>query len=804
MSETLFSDQTILLANSLLVSVLLFGLWLSDQGQRHNLYWAGGLFALFVVAATFPDAATRVLTPAAVLCTFAGAASIPLMMQGTAVYAHRAFSWHSLGGIAVGVVLSVFLLRALDLRGAAVPIAGAVAVFWYMSWILRREGLAEQIAAVLFFLRGVGLLATLVYNGLALDDSPIEGGIVAVNQIIAMTSGFALLLVAFLENQRELERGRQLLRQGNVLAQRLGPLADTQSVVSESIDVLQKAEPLSTVWIYRLDETSQRLSLLDSGGRLSHLSHENPEIAVEGSVSGEAVRTGRAQVIDHLAEDSRVDARARHLAHEYADDLVGTNIIIPLLSGGRVYGTCSYHLGVQRKLNQADFEAFEAIGQTIGLALTSVDNLEKVTYRANHDSLTGLPNRVALHEAFSQHLEKHPEQGATMFLLDLDKFKDINDTRGHHVGDQLIREVGPRLSQIDAPGEIVASRLGGDEFVLLLLHSLDVADALSLGQRILDAVREPFQVDNLSLSVDGSIGVSIYPQDGRDSHQLLRCADVAMYQAKSTTAPVVAYSQNFDPHSRERLMLMSELKAAISGSQLVLHYQPKVHLESGRITGVEALLRWDHPEHGLVPPGDFIPMAEVSPMINDISLWVMGQAIRDAQSWEAQGLSVAINVSMRNLADDSWYEQAIELIRGADFDPQKLELELTESVFMHAPEEVARKLNALADTGVRVAIDDFGTGFSSLSYLRKLPIHLVKIDQSFVLNLDESLADRQIVDSILSLANAMNLEVVAEGIESEAVLSHLQAAGCAYAQGFFIARPMPRDELEAWLGQRGT
>lgn len=799
MPETLFSDQTMLLTNSLLVSLLLFGLWLSDRSQRHNLHWAAGLFALFVVIATFPDVPTQAYSLDIVLCALAGAMAMPTLLQGTALYADRAVSTRWLY-IFAGIALIIFFgLRALELRGAPVFLFGTVGVFWYMAWVLRVAGLAERIAALLFFLRGLGLIAIMVSTGFALNSVITDFNLIAVNQILAMASASALLLVAILANQRELEQGRQLLRQSNLIAQRLGQLADTDAVVRQSIDILCQAEPGSTVWIYRIDEEQKTLTLLDSGGRLSHLSDKNPVIPVVGSVSGNAVKSGRVQLINHLAGDSRVNPRAKDLARQYGADFSGTNIVIPLLSGDRVYGTCSYHLGVERKVKEAELEAYAAIGQTIGLALANVDNLEKMTFRANHDSLTGLPNRAALHETFAAHIAVHADLGATMFLLDLDKFKDVNDTLGHHVGDQLIREIGPRLCKVDAPGELIAARLGGDEFVLLLLRSLDLAEALALGGSILEAVRARFSVDDLSLSVDGSIGVAVYPTDGIDSHELLRSADVAMYQAKSTTAPVVAYSQSFDPHSRERLVLMSELKSALGGNQLVLHYQPKICLSTHRVTGVEALLRWEHPEHGMVPPGKFIPMAEVSPMINDISLWVPERAIEDIVAWESEDLSVAINVSMRNLADETWYKKAIDLIKAAPLDATRLELELTESVFMHAPDEVSRKLNALAGTGVRIAIDDFGTGFSSLSYLRRLPIKQLKIDQSFVVNLDKSLADQQIVDSILSLASAMDLEVVAEGIESEQVLKRLQEAGCHYAQGYYIARPMPRDALASWV-----
>ncbi|MEM1403201.1 MAG: EAL domain-containing protein [Pseudomonadota bacterium] len=803
-TETLFSGQTILIANSLLVSFLLFGLWLSDRGQRHNLYWAGGLFAIFVVLATLPTGQPAALTPTILLCLFACATSVPLLAQGTAIYGGRDLPKRWLALIAILVFGAFIATRSAGLRGSVVVALSVSGVFMYMAVVLVRYGIAEKIAASLFFMRGVMLLLSAVTPRPALDSDFINFNLITTNQIVAMASALALLLVAFFANQRELDRGRQLLRQGNRMAQRLGLLSDTRSVVRESVEVLMHAESESTVWIYRLDQDRQLLQMLDSGGRLEHLSDQNPEIAVEGSVSGDAVRTRRVQVIDHLSSDRRVNRRAQTLAQKYANELAGTNIVIPLVSGDRIYGTCSYHLGKYRKLNDAELEAYEAMGQTIGLALTSVDNLEEMTYRANHDSLTALPNRAALHETFREHIAEYPDRGATMFLLDLDKFKDVNDTLGHHVGDQLLKEIGPRLSHVDELGDLVAYRLGGDEFVLLLLRSLESDEAAQLGRDILEAVRQTFVIDDLSLTIDGSIGVSVYPRDGLDSHDLLRCADVAMYEAKSTSNPVVAYNQNFDPHSRERLALMSELKASLGSNQLELYYQPKVHLLTGTVIGVEALLRWKHPIHGMIPPAEFIPMAEVSPMINEITLWVMERALEQARAWNDRGLSVAVNVSMRNLGDDTWYRRAVALIRESGFDPRTLELELTESVFMHSPEEVARKLNALADTGVRIAIDDFGTGYSSLSYLRRLPIHRLKIDKSFVMNLHEGEADEQIIRSILSLAGALDLDVIAEGVEDQRTLQRLMALKCHYAQGFYIARPMALNEINQWLASRDS
>ncbi|MFK8043028.1 putative bifunctional diguanylate cyclase/phosphodiesterase [Congregibacter sp.] len=804
MPEGLFSDQTILLTNSLLVSLLLGGLWLSDRGQRHNLYWAGGLFALFITVATLPAVTPGSVTPVIWLCVLSVAAAIPLLLQGTAIYAHQSFSGRYLFLAAVATVLSFALLRAMNLRGVIVPVMGLVAVFWYIALTLRVHGVAEKIAAFLFFVRGVTLLLAAFGSGLTLDSQFLRVDLIVISQFAAMASSLSLLFVAFLANQRELDRGRLLLRQSNRIAQRLGQLSSTQSVVKESIDLLLEAEPGSTVWMYRLDEDKRQLVTLETGGRLGHLAASNPELALEGSLSGAAVRSGSVQVVEQMATDSRVNDLAQSLARKHAADQIGTMIIIPLLSGERVYGTCNYVLGGQRKLNEADYEGYAALGRTIGLALSSVGHLEQMTFRANHDSLTSLPNRGALHETFRQHVLENPDSGACLFLLDLDKFKEVNDTLGHHVGDQLLKEIGPRLSEIDAPGELLASRLGGDEFVLLLKVRLQEAEATALGMEILEAVRAPYVADDLSLSIDGSIGVAITSEGREDSHEMLRCADVAMYQAKSSATPVVVYDQSFDPHSRERLALMSQLKACIGGDQLLLHYQPKVHLASGRVTGVEALLRWQHPEHGLVPPARFIPMAEVSPMINPISLWVIAQAIEKIKSFGGQNISVAVNISMRNLADDTWYQQAIDLIQQSGVNPRLLELELTESVFMQAPEEVSRKLNALTESGVLISIDDFGTGYSSLNYLRKLPIRQLKIDRSFVMNLDSDPSDRQIIESILSLASAMDLEVVAEGVESEHTLQHLRELNCDYAQGFYICKPLPPDEIDGWLREFNT
>ncbi len=433
--------------------------------------------------------------------------------------------------------------------------------------------------------------------------------------------------------------------------------------------------------------------------------------------------------------------------------------------------------------------------------------LAKLEHQANHDSLTQLPNRNFLYREmgrlFSVTDSGEAEGRCALLLIDLNRFKEINDTLGHHAGDELLKQVGRRLkAELDElPGTVV--RLGGDEFAVFLSSIGSYKQAEVVGYRVLDAIRKEFNLDGFYTEVSASIGISIYPDQARDLSTMMRYADVAMYRAKRQMQGVCIYSPEIDPHSPKRLALMGDLGRAIRRDQLTLQYQPKVDLKQRRVFGVEALLRWNHPQLGFVPPGEFIPLAEMTDLIQPMTLWVLENSIRQCAAWQAQGLkfSVAVNLSARNLLDEMIADQIATLLNKYALLPSALELEITESMIMVDPVRALRVLGQLHKLGVQLSIDDFGTGYSSLAYLKRLPVQALKIDYSFVVNMLEDEQDAIIVNSTINLAHNLGLKVVAEGVESQAILDILRGMDCDQAQGYYIGRPMTVAGIGEWLGR---
>lgn len=428
--------------------------------------------------------------------------------------------------------------------------------------------------------------------------------------------------------------------------------------------------------------------------------------------------------------------------------------------------------------------------------------LDRLEYQATHDSLTLLPNRNKLYQDLEVCLrDRKQDQKVALMLLDLDRFKEINDTLGHQAGDKLLKQIGPRLEMELAEFPAVVARLGGDEFAILLSRIRNNQQAVVIGHRVLDAIRQPFELEGLHTEISVSVGIVICPDQAQDVSTLMRYADVAMYHAKTERIGVSIYQAKHDPHTPKRLALMSDLGRAIRGSQLELYYQPKIDIKRRLVYGFEALLRWNHPEMGFIPPTEFIPLVEMTELIHPMTLWVIESSIVQAKKWQAMGFdfSVAANLSAQNLLGDSLSERIEVLLEHYDLPPEKLEIEITESIIMVDPERALKVLKAIAALGVTLAIDDFGTGYSSLAYLKRLPVQTLKIDRSFVTGMLDDEQDQIIVHSTINLAHNLGLRVVAEGVEDDAVLSQLSDLECDRAQGYFIAKPQPVAELDKWL-----
>ena len=418
-----------------------------------------------------------------------------------------------------------------------------------------------------------------------------------------------------------------------------------------------------------------------------------------------------------------------------------------------------------------------------------------------HDALTTLPNRSLLADLLGQALQASTSTG--LLVIDLDRFKEINDTFGHHNGDALLRRVGPRLASALRKGDTIA-RLGGDEFAVLLPDVSSVHEVLAVANKLRLVLQEPFTVETIDLHVEASIGVVCSSEHGHDPAAILQRADIAMYVAKTQQLGVFAYNPSSDGNSPTKLTLLSDLHRALGRKELVLHYQPKVSISSGEVVCVEALIRWQHPEHGMIFPDTFIPMAENTGLIGPLTLYVLDVALSQARVWAdiGQPLPVSVNFSARNLLDEQLPTQVSELLEVHGVGAELLQVEVTESALMTEPTRAQQLLQQLSELGVKISIDDFGAGYTSLGQLKTLPIDELKIDKSFVMTMSTDHSNSLIVHSLIDLAHNLGLTIVAEGVEDEQTLTALAKFGCDLAQGYHHSRPLPAADLCSWLQER--
>ena len=426
---------------------------------------------------------------------------------------------------------------------------------------------------------------------------------------------------------------------------------------------------------------------------------------------------------------------------------------------------------------------------------------DALEYQSTHDALTDLPNRTLLHRDLENKIkEAHKDdRSLALVMIDLDRFKEINDTLGHDNGDALLKEVGACLSNVLWESDSIA-RMGGDEFALLLPITSS-SHCKIVVSKIQNVMREPFLLDGMPLEIGASLGIATYPEHAKDAGSLIRCAEVAMYIAKDNGEPYSYYDPERDPHSLKRLKISSDLRLAAEKKQFSLYYQPKMAMESRQIIGVEALIRWIHPEYGFISPDEFIPLAEQSGAIKPLTEWVLDTAIKQCVKWNEQGipLTVSVNLSARSLHDAELPEQIDAMLKTYGLPASQLELEITETAIMMDPDRASEILNRLHSAGMKLSIDDFGTGYTSLSYLKQLPVDDIKIDKSFVMNMVEDHDNAVIVQSIISLAHSMGRGVIAEGVESKAIIDELSKLGCDTIQGYFLSRPAPPSDFEEWL-----
>ena len=532
-----------------------------------------------------------------------------------------------------------------------------------------------------------------------------------------------------------------------------------------------------------------------------------------------ATRAPLPEVLDRLVQLAESQLRGQHVAIVLPDDATAAPDGAPpgwaapivahndaVLGSVAVQTPCGSLNGRAPRLPTAhDRHCIEAVARLAGIAIERQRSEQRIRHMAHHDELTGLPNRALLNARLAQALGQARRSGRPLALLflDLDGFKYINDSLGHEVGDRLLRTAAVRLQAIVRPGDTVA-RLGGDEFVVMLVDLKRAEDAAAIAHEIVQALSRPLRADERTLHVTASVGVATFPADGDSAELLLKHADAAMYRAKAHGRNgVQCYTRDMGLQAHQRVELQTALRLALEQGQFELHYQPQCAPDTGRIVAVEALIRWQHPQLGLVSPERFIPLAEETGLIAPIGRWVLRSACRQLQAWHAAGhtrLVMAVNLSARQFVAQDIPQLVREVLEEHGLPARALELELTETALMHNAEAVHATLQALKDLGVVLALDDFGTGYSSLNHLRRFPIDAIKIDRSFTAEMASSDDTTAIVRAIVAMARSLGVQTVAEGVENEAQLRFLAALQCDRVQGYHLGRPQPAAELAPALG----
>ncbi len=607
------------------------------------------------------------------------------------------------------------------------------------------------------------------------------------------------------ETEQELQRS---LSQQAVVA-RLGEQAlqdgDPQALMQAATELIAHVDGIHSACIWELGRDGRRLNLraglteaaLGPGRRVS---------ASRDSHAGAALESGTHAIVPNWEEE------ARHTMPPVLRVFAAASSLAVVIDGkNRPFGVLDVHATEAHRFSAKDVPFVQAAANVLADAIERHAADQALRYRVLHDSLTGLPNRLSFVDALGEALTKATISGSPVgiLFLDLDHFKLINDSLGHHAGDALLRAVAPRLRSHLRPGAVVA-RFGGDAFGSLIDRRADEGEAVAIADRVSSAFAQPFALDGVDHFVSASIGVAV-SRAGEErtvnAELLIRDADAAMYRAKEEgRSRVVLFDAEMRAGAMRRLEVERELRHAVERKELALYYQPVVNLRSGEITGLEALVRWRHPERGLLDPSDFVSIAEDSGLIEPIGRWVQERACRQALEWhqlrpDARPYDVAVNLSARQVAHRDLPATVEEIIARTGIDPVHLRLEITESVLVEESANAGSSLEALDELGVRLVLDDFGTGYSSLAYLNRFPFHALKIDRSFIDALGIEQEATAIVEAIIGMARALSLEVIAEGVESEVQLSELRRLGCDYAQGHLFHAAMPEREVSRLIAE---
>ena len=580
---------------------------------------------------------------------------------------------------------------------------------------------------------------------------------------------------------------------------------DTDSLLREAASIVSDGLPAASALISEWEPESDALSVRAAAGGDTGMVGKVLMPTDHASPARHALRTGQPAISGDLRVDHpfTVPPAQRDLG-------VASTITVPIWGHQRPFGVLEARNSGARSVAADDVNFVRAVATTIATALERRRAEEGLQELALHDLLTGLPNRVLFRDQLDRAARAASRSGqfGALLLIDIDHFKDVNDTLGHAAGDQLLSKVAQRMRDCTRREEPPA-RLGGDEFGIVLTGLTSPNGAATVAEKLLRALNDPVPLSGHDIHIGASVGITIFPVDGGDPDHLLRNADLALYRAKAQGRGAYAfYALDMSYDGQNRLELLRDLRGALDGGELYLEYQPQVALESGRITGVESLLRWTSPRRGAVGPDVFIPLAETSSLIAPLGDWVMRHACAQAQAWVTSGLpaiSVAVNISLAQWRRMTTAEVIASVLDTCSFEPRRLELEITERAFPLADDKrFLECLGRLRQEGVSISIDDFGTGHSNLTRLRQLPVDKIKIDGSFIAGLGRDTTAEKIVHAIIALSRGLGLQVVAEGVEQQLQLDFLRVEGCDVAQGYFLGRPMRPEHIATLLNDGGA
>ncbi len=792
-----------LLVAELLSALALVVMWLGDRQRQYMLWWAIAHSMLLPVALLIPyiGSTPQPSSLAVLLLNVTMSTQSVCLIAGVISYRSARLRPAQVGAAILVATLLFFVLSLLfgatTMRAAvALTIVVALLASAAMLWSLGRF---ERVAASFLALRGVMALTAPLWMNL-----PPSPQVPSLTVLLAIGTMLALLIAAYQRSLDRLHQQYRILELAQELTAQLRGVNDEHDLARRVLAVMtQRLHWEQGTFMSLTTPPMTFIQTATLGVEPTLATPGQPITIASGGMIGQALSSQRIQFSANLTHDRRVTETYRNHP-TLADPLC--QVVIPVSHGGGVLGVVVLRDRRHRELSESEQLTLESLGQVIGLSLANTRNLRELAHRADHDALTGLGNRSALHQHIREAMLQHPDQRGAVLLFDLDHFKQVNDALGHAVGDQLLQALAKRLQHYLADRPARLFRLGGDEFVIL--HQLDECYApLPLARELADVIAEPMQIGELSLRTPASIGVAIGSDHGRDSHELLRCADVAMYHAKQNGAGVTLYERSIDAHKLEHLTLLSAVNDGLEKDQFELFYQPFINLSTGEIEGCEGLIRWRHPSLGLIGAAEFMPLIEATDLIRAITRRVIDIAMNDAARWLQAGIDarVAINLSARNLLDPELPAYLLDAAALHQVAPDRIQLEITETILIKDPASAEAVMQRLTDAGFTLALDDFGTGYSSLAYLARFPIHTLKIDRSFVRDMLDHAQSRTIVESTIVLARGLGLRVTAEGVEQQAEADLLRKLGCDCAQGYLFSRPVPAAELSRqWMGRDGT